>query len=92
LGELKIGKKQTMTEVINTEVINEYRCTRQRYGKPEDCQGYYIEAVDEQGARARMAKKFPEDVDEGWGFSVELWKTDSRKWERIQKRTIGWAR
>jgi hypothetical protein len=56
--------------------MNEYRCTRQRFGKPADCDGHYVEGKDEHEALALMAKKYPQDIEEGYWFDWELWKED----------------
>ncbi len=60
-----------------------YRCTRRYpyadpgcpgYADPSARQGYYLMGKDEEAVKERMAKKFPEDVENGFDFDVKLWK------------------
>lgn len=66
------------------EIVNEYRCTRPAVYQC-NCpgrtnlgarEGHYIRATSEAAARQRMAEKFPEDAQAGFGFDVQLWKKD----------------
>jgi hypothetical protein len=63
-------------------MLKEYRCTREepyRYCTEhpvlEARQGYYVTAFSAEDALEIMAKRFPEDVEAGYWFTIQFWRT-----------------
>lgn len=67
---------------VSMQQINEYRCTR-RAPYRGDCpgrtmlsarQGHYIRCESKERAEQIMGENFPEDLQHGYGFDIQLWK------------------